>query len=655
MNNMSKIFLQKAIFRNVAPVGDLDFELKENEVLSLTSINGKGKTTILSYIADAFFEIARKAEYDDVLEELERYYRIISPNSILDKGVGYSLVYLRFSVGDHHYDYVEVSGSLSEDEYKKIVPFEGKLDFGAKIKPHLDEGGSVKYIEIEKKNAKEILQGNVITYFPSDRAEVPVWLNDGQYKSVRLNTKTKFTSSLGKNIESRNLIAEVMSWILDVVLDQYVNESTSPALYHGAIRSKINEILQNVLSTKCTNPRVGISSRHQSSTRLGVYTDVPLADGTNKVVMVSPSFAHLSSGEISLVVLFSEIIKQYDFTASQRIVFDIKNISGIVLIDEIDKHLHIALQKEILPILINMFPNIQFIVSAHSPFFALGAEETLKERFVNFSLDFKKIIAGRSDGQLENVYVSLNEDYSRQKELMSALQTELASNKDETKPLIITEGKTDWKHLKKAKEKLAIDDCDVIFLEEPSDDKKGRGDNALFTLLDNHSQTPRTRKIIGIFDRDVPETIKKIEEKEGVKILYKDFGNNVFAFCIPVPENRKDYESISIEFYYPDENLKKENDKKCLYFENEINFDSKRTPTSKIDKPEDKNTKKIWDENIGSLDWIHSKARFAELVAGKIAGAENFANDFNFINFQLIFNKIKEIINPTVEQEANIE
>lgn len=44
------------------------------------------------------------------------------------------------------------------------------------------------------------------------------------------------------------------------------------------------------------------------------------------------------------------------------------NIPGIVLIDEIETHLHIKLQKAILPFLTDFFPNIQFIVTTHSPF-----------------------------------------------------------------------------------------------------------------------------------------------------------------------------------------------------------------------------------------------------------------------------------------------
>lgn len=41
---------------------------------------------------------------------------------------------------------------------------------------------------------------------------------------------------------------------------------------------------------------------------------------------------------------------------------------GIVIIDEIETHLHLELQRLILPMLTKIFPNIQFIVTTHSPF-----------------------------------------------------------------------------------------------------------------------------------------------------------------------------------------------------------------------------------------------------------------------------------------------
>ena len=44
------------------------------------------------------------------------------------------------------------------------------------------------------------------------------------------------------------------------------------------------------------------------------------------------------------------------------------NLEGIVLIDEVENHLHVELQKNIMPILTDLFPNVQFILTTHSPF-----------------------------------------------------------------------------------------------------------------------------------------------------------------------------------------------------------------------------------------------------------------------------------------------
>ncbi|SEO20157.1 AAA domain-containing protein [Flavobacterium sp. CF108] len=55
---------------------------------------------------------------------------------------------------------------------------------------------------------------------------------------------------------------------------------------------------------------------------------------------------------------------------------DAKDFFGIVLIDEIENHLHPLLQRELPITLSKVFPQIQFIVSTHSPIPLLAAEST---------------------------------------------------------------------------------------------------------------------------------------------------------------------------------------------------------------------------------------------------------------------------------------
>lgn len=53
---------------------------------------------------------------------------------------------------------------------------------------------------------------------------------------------------------------------------------------------------------------------------------------------------------------------------------NIKNTPGIVLIDEIDLHLHPKWQKKIVGLLIDLFPKVQFIATSHSPFIIQSME-----------------------------------------------------------------------------------------------------------------------------------------------------------------------------------------------------------------------------------------------------------------------------------------
>jgi predicted ATP-binding protein involved in virulence len=52
-------------------------------------------------------------------------------------------------------------------------------------------------------------------------------------------------------------------------------------------------------------------------------------------------------------------------------------LEGVVFIDEIDSHLHVSLQRLILPFFTESFPKVQFIVTTHSPFVLMSTRDTL--------------------------------------------------------------------------------------------------------------------------------------------------------------------------------------------------------------------------------------------------------------------------------------
>lgn len=85
-------------------------------------------------------------------------------------------------------------------------------------------------------------------------------------------------------------------------------------------------------------------------------------------------FNTLSSGYQAVFDIVLDIIMRMQKQTKRSFDF---NLPGIVLIDEIETHLHLELQKNIMPMLTTIFPNIQFIVTSHSPFILNSIEDAV--------------------------------------------------------------------------------------------------------------------------------------------------------------------------------------------------------------------------------------------------------------------------------------
>ena len=102
---------------------------------------------------------------------------------------------------------------------------------------------------------------------------------------------------------------------------------------------------------------------------------VEFIDGNNCTLLVE----ELSDGYCSILSMTFELIRQLVQVYGVDQVFGDNNSKiiapGVVLIDEIDVHLHPTWQKEIGIWFCQYFPNIQFIVSTHSPIICQAATQ----------------------------------------------------------------------------------------------------------------------------------------------------------------------------------------------------------------------------------------------------------------------------------------
>jgi hypothetical protein len=140
---MSKFYLEKAIFINRAPFENLEIDFQENEIAVLTCINGRGKTTILSHIVDAFYEMARPHFKQDFQGREDKFYRVSSSAFNINFRKP-SFVYLRFKLMGETFDYVDVRGNFQSEDYDYNISLQNKIPF-EDIRPQMEELGYANY------------------------------------------------------------------------------------------------------------------------------------------------------------------------------------------------------------------------------------------------------------------------------------------------------------------------------------------------------------------------------------------------------------------------------------------------------------------------------------------------------------------------------
>ena len=91
--------------------------------------------------------------------------------------------------------------------------------------------------------------------------------------------------------------------------------------------------------------------------------------GDKKVELKRDQLPH---GYSSILEIYSRILAQF----SDNLISP-SRYNGLVLIDELESHLHVSLQKRIFPSLMGLFPGIQFILTTHSPFIINSAKNSV--------------------------------------------------------------------------------------------------------------------------------------------------------------------------------------------------------------------------------------------------------------------------------------
>ena len=157
----------------------------------------------------------------------------------------------------------------------------------------------------------------------------------------------------GKNLITRNASKDFLKYILNLYV-QYLSakDSGAPAVeieqYKGWF-DRFTQALRDIYD--CENLELRPDMKN-----LEFLVVLPEREpfGLNE----------MSDGYKAFLEILMELLMRFE-SADSIVNY---NQSAIVIIDEIETHLHVELQKRALPFLTKMFPCVQFIVATHSPF-----------------------------------------------------------------------------------------------------------------------------------------------------------------------------------------------------------------------------------------------------------------------------------------------
>jgi predicted ATP-binding protein involved in virulence len=110
--------------------------------------------------------------------------------------------------------------------------------------------------------------------------------------------------------------------------------------------------------------------------------------------------SQLSSGNQYIIqklisILYKAYCVQHINQNTKNEIDDVFNVPGVLLIDEIENHLHPKWQKIILSTIVELFPKLQIIATTHSPFVVASVENA--NIFVCQVKDGKSIIVDETD------------------------------------------------------------------------------------------------------------------------------------------------------------------------------------------------------------------------------------------------------------------
>lgn len=449
------MYAKKLIFENVGPIQNGEFEFPFSQAgnpkpVVLAGPNGSAKSIALSFVVNAVLA-ARQTAFEDTEVEVGKVYKYRSPTYIRTNQHYY---YGQVTFEDA-FELTEWQLDTTREDFENTYGYTPTRRSWVSI-PESENNHFQTNFNTRRHDLEALLNANCFLYFPPNRFEEPAWLN---YDNLVAKANFSHLKNISRHSNRQAIQYAPLTinkdWIMDVLFDRQLYEMKAqqlsiqggPAIpvflgYSGpstTLHEQINSLLRAVLNED-GNLRLGIGPRR--SRNISIMRD-------NELVV--PNVFQLSTGQTLLLNLGLSILRDADLCTSQ--IGKLEDIRGLVVIDEVDLHLHVDLQYATLPKLLKLFPKVQFLITTHSPLFLMGMQKIFgKEEFVVLAMPDLKPIGGEEFIEFEHAYQVYKQSSAFSHDLDVAIR-------DARKPIFFFEGPTDVRYLEHAAKLFGLEAC----------------------------------------------------------------------------------------------------------------------------------------------------------------------------------------------------
>ncbi|MDQ1182033.1 AAA family ATPase [Rhodococcus sp. SORGH_AS_0301] len=513
------MYLRELYVSNNGPLERLHIEFQGGDCpvpCVIVGANGSGKTNLLSIVADALMHGASQA-FSDVLRSngiSNSFFRVVGGRTIR-QGTGATFSILRFDAEEaaDSIFYRENAGDVTTYQATDVLP--QSLHSGATW----SGTSSSKVITFDDSKAEEIFKSGVYMYSPSSRSEKPHWFNAGALLADTYKTSDRFSTDLDRPLFVEQGLDAFAQWLLGVITESRLRVTQADFVSDDQKQISVqmdaseymstqypllmaDHILQAVLDE--TTAKFRWAGRHNAR-KIGVEVHgEPLISGLDS----------LSGGQATLLSLFGTILRYGDEIGKSP-----TNIEGIVVIDELDAHMHVDLQMRALPRLISLFPGVQFIISSHSPFFTLGMENQFTaDKMQVIEMPHGLQINAEAYSEFETALTAFRETKRYALDIMEEVRSS-------ERPLVLLAGETDQKYFAKAAQVLnyphLINHFEWVGRANPANGGGTfTGDDSLDRTVQFFEANPTftQRPIVILYDCDAKVKEKKFESIEVMQL-----------------------------------------------------------------------------------------------------------------------------------------